>query len=319
MGVWERLTADDDDLNLIEEEDDDNNLLERDLGLGLGWPPTSDGDVIGDVVPADGPGTGSARGTRGRGSAKEGDGNWEEGRGDEEMPFEKRWEVDVGRLHDGQVSLDLFFLQRRQRISPFFFFLLCLGGSVLYETLLTVYFLSLLCSASIGLVYTYFFDVGWHCTLVYRLSYVCSQQDGANTPRRTWIGLMTSSCATTTKLVRLIPSAVCTVTRLTLTTSLSYLSPSFECLFMNVNNARTSTIILAMHTFFSDTDKKIVISASSDGTMKAWGPHDQDSEQQRDGSGPVTIGTHGDYAVLSCAMVRSYSVALIFGFCVSCL
>jgi hypothetical protein len=132
MGVWERLTADDDDLNLIEEEDDENHLLERDLGLGLGWPPTSDGDVIGDVVPADGPGTGGARGTRGRGSAKEGNGNWEEGGGDE-MSYEKRWEVDVGRLHDGQVSLDLFLLQRRQRISPFF--LLPWGWGVSYMKL----------------------------------------------------------------------------------------------------------------------------------------------------------------------------------------
>lgn len=77
MGRWERLTIDEDEDNAIYEEEDDE------------WP-TSDGDVIGDVLES-----GGRRGSRYW--AKEGD-----------IPYEQRWELDVNRVEPEQVCLAPF-------------------------------------------------------------------------------------------------------------------------------------------------------------------------------------------------------------------
>ena len=76
LGKWERLTADEDEV--IEEEDDEDE-----------WP-MSDGDVLGDVVPV-----GGLRGAINR------------LKNSEELPYEKRWELDVGQFQPGQVSQHL--------------------------------------------------------------------------------------------------------------------------------------------------------------------------------------------------------------------
>ena len=72
MGRWERLTIDEDDDNAIYEEEDDE------------WP-TSDGDVIGDVI-----GSSGRRGSR----------FWLN-TGD--VPYEQLWEIDASRVEPGQV------------------------------------------------------------------------------------------------------------------------------------------------------------------------------------------------------------------------